>query len=402
MFKLIERNLSPDGDGGTGPAGGGNPGGSTPPPAAPAAPADSEKETLELTELAGKEASLDDAGKARLNELRGKYDVVLKHEDGTPLTAEEVKVYRETEAKVTTILAKPEAQRTADEIKFLKENTEDENQASVYDQVDELTGVKYDIDYGDIDPLTPQGIALREDHIADKAVEAFDNQLKAKYPRAYQLMLHLDAGGKEEDFFKPENSNFKAIVLKKDDVAGQEAALRLALTAKKMSPGMIDVLVTSLKDKGELYENAKTELEAMQKVQEVVEQQRAAVEQQRRQREEADMRGFADLLDNTIQKGFDGIVIPATDRAKFTKFIGDRIDYQNGTFYTVKTIDPKELAKELKVAYFEFKGGDLKGLVERTATTQNTLKIKAKVKQEFVPKSPAAGGGKPRIKIGDL
>lgn len=402
MFELMKRNLSPDGDGGTGAAGGGNTGGNAPPPAAPAAPSDSEKETQELTELVGKEASLDDAGKTRLAELRGKYEVVLKHEDGTPLTAEEAKVYRETETKVNAILSKPEAQRTADEIKFLKENTEDENTASVYDQVDELTGIKYEIDYGDVDPLTPQGIALREDHIADKAIEAFDNQLKAKYPRAYQLMLHLDAGGREDDFFKPENSNFKAIVLKKDDVAGQEAALRLALTAKKLSPAIIDAAVTNVKDSGSLFETSKAELEAMQKVQEAVEQQRAAVEQQRRQREEADMRGFADLLDNSIQKGFDGVVIPATDRAKFAKFIGDRIDYQNGTFYTVKTIDPKELAKELKVAYFEFKGGDLKGLVERTATTQNTLKIKSKIKQEFIPKSPTAGGTKPRVKIGDL
>lgn len=359
-----------------------------------------EKETQEYQTLTGKvETELTDVEKTRLGELKGKYDVVHKDDKGNVLTAEQIAVVKETEKKFNTILAKPEDQRTKEENDFIKANSEPEKVKSVYEQVDEVSGIKYNVEYGDTDPLSADGVILREEAIATHAAREYDKKVKTKFPDAYQYMLHLSQGGKREDFFKPENQDFKTLTIKKDDPANQERVLRIALTAKGNAPAIIDAAVNALKD-GQLYEVAKSELEALQTSQQQREQRREQIEEQRKLKEAQDVDTFYNQLDEALEKGFDGIKIPITERHKFGDFFSSRIEYQNNGFMVTKPLNLKELNKELKVAYFEFTGGDLKGLTERNTKTAIASKFRSTIKQEFVPKGTGAAT-KQRVSMGE-
>ena len=391
-MRYAQRQLDPntEGGGGTPPAGGAAGATETP------EQKEQKAEISEFQTLLGKEAPTD-AEKARLEVLKGKYDATPKGADGKPLTPEQVQQIKEIQTKVNTILAKEEKDRTPEENKFLEENTEEEkpDAKSIYEQVDELRGEKLEVEYGDIDPVSPQGILLREETIADRATAAAEAEIRAKFPRAYALMLHLSQGGKEEDFFKPQNQDFSKVTISESDKAGQENILRTALGLKGNSPAIIDAVITSIKDKGTLLETAKAELEALQQDQKKRETELANKTRETRAKEMQDMGKFASDLQGAVEKGFDGVVVPVKDRKEFIKFVGERIHYNDGEFRVVSKLDPKELAKALKVAYFEFKGGDIGGLAERTAKTLNARKLKQSINLEIVPKG--TGSAAPRF-----
>lgn len=402
MFRT-NKQYAPDPEGATG--GGGTPPSSGTPPAGPTGdkgtPGDNGKpdpstETAELQALIGK-GTLSDTEKARLTELQSKYDATPIGADGKPLTPEQIASIKEVETKVNAILAKEESARTPEEVKFLLENTEEEgNNKSIYEQVDELRGELIEVEYGDVDPLSPEGILLREETIADKAAEAAQEEIRARFPRAYALMLHLSQGGKEEDFFKPQNQDFSKVTITTEDKAGQENILRTALALKGNSPTIIDVIITSLKDKGALEATAKTELEALQQSQKQRETQLAAKAREIKAKEVQDLGKLATDLQTSVEKGFDGVVVPVKDRKDFIKFIGERINYNNGEFHVVSKLDPKELNKVLKVAYFEFKGGDINSLADRTAKTLIARKLKNGINYSIVPKGT---GGTPNRNV---
>lgn len=71
--------------------------------------------------------------------------------------------------------------------------------------VDELRGDTLDVDYGDVDPLSPEGIVLRDSVVADMAVENFEAYLQEKYPKAYGYLLHTINGKPEDEFFGKSN-----------------------------------------------------------------------------------------------------------------------------------------------------------------------------------------------------
>lgn len=387
---------APGGAGGN-PAPGPDPKTATPPPGGPdpkdtPAPPTPEAEQKELETLLTV-ATPDDKQKARLAELQSKYVTEYVGDDGKPLSAEQVKALKELQAKVDTILKKEEKDRTPEEVKFLADNTTDDNgDKNLYQLVDEATGLEIKVEYGDVDPLSVDGVILRETQLAKNAQAQYETAIKTKLPRAYQFMQHLVAGGKEEDFFKPENQDFKKLTVTKEDVAGQERILRTALALKGNSPDLIDVVVTNWKDTGKLFDQSKAELEALQKSQTAREQATEQTAIRARQLEEQILGSLADGLEAAVEKGFEGIVIPPAERSKFVKFFSDRIDYNNGRVVVSKVLDPKELNKELKLAYFEFKGGDLKSLAERTAKTLNTLKLKNGFKTVIKPKTVGANG----------
>jgi hypothetical protein len=392
-------------DAGAGTQGGG--GGATTPPAnqppanAPATPPTTPPTTPDASsEVKGDALTADE--KARFDVLKGKYNITYFGEDGkTPLTPDQLKAYKETEAKVNQILEKPEDQRTAEDLKFLADNTEPDGPVpSVYDKVNELRERTYDIDYGDIDPLSPEGIVLREEHIEKTAIDEFENALKTKLPRAYQFMLHVQHGGKEEDFFKPENQDFRSIKLDKGQKGQQERLVRTALALKGNSPTIIDTLITSLKDSDKLFEVAEQELQALQQQQVQREQERSQKAAALKAQEEKDLSDLGNAFDTALKKGIDGIVIPEKDRKGFNEFFSQQIDYHNGQIYRVQTLNTKDLNKVLKAMYFEFKGGDLGGLVDRKAASKQAIKIKGAIKPTVTPK--ATSNGKPFLPMSQV
>lgn len=342
-------------------------------------------ETEELTKLLEKD-TLTDAETARKTLLSTKYNVEEVDDEGKPLTEEAKKAIKETTVKLKAIQAKPEAQRTVEEIAFLKENTEAPSK-TIYQQVDELTGVPLEINYQGKDPLSPEGVIIREEFIKDQAVEQYDAQLKESFPRAYQFLTHMQAGGKEEDFFRTINNDFSQVNLTKTDVALQESVYRQALGIKGISPASIDILVTTAKDKGKLFDESKVELEALQAKQTAENVRLEAQVEQARAQQEKTLKGFATSLEGTIAKGINGVQIPLNERQAFARFMGNQVFYDNGRLLHITEVTPASFMEELAANYFRFKKGDLGKVVERKANSINAEKMRKTIKIKITPKA---------------
>lgn len=385
-------NTDDGGNGGNG--GGGNP------PATPTAEQVQAQEQAELSSFLEKgEAALTPEEKAKFEVLKGKYDIEEVDENGAPLSKEAKEAKAKLEKQLDEIRKKPEANRTLAEVKLLEDNTP--KSKNIYEEVDELTGTVVEVDYKDVNPLSPQGIQLREEAIRDQAIASYDQDLKERYPVAYQLFLHQQAGGKVEDFFKTQTEDFSTITLTKTDVATQENVLRKALSLKGNLPEQIDAIVTYAKDKGKLFEQSKLELEALQKRQADLEQERTVKAEKNKQLERQIVNTFFANLDKTLEKGLQGIVIPKAERKAFTDFVTGRISVENGKLIYATILDPNNLTEELAANYFKFKKADLSKLVTSKAKDLNVTNFQKKVQYKFTPKT-SSGANKNYVPLGEL
>lgn len=374
----------------------GGQGGTTDPnkpnPPAPNPPANTEEVVKKDTEtyevLSSKDPnSLTAEEKTKLEELKGKYDFQEVDDEGKPISEEDKKKAEETKKRIDEILKKPEGQRTVEEVKFLSDNTPRE--PNIYEEVDKLSGVSLDIDFGDAAPNSPEWIAKREDAIRDAAIKAYDAELKAKYPLGYQFLLHQVAGGDAESFLSRNPQSFKDITLTKEDKATQESVYRRALALKGVGTEQIDILVQTAKDKGKLFDYSQSELAILQRNQQAEEAKLEAIKVQNQKKEEELTKTFYSELDTFLNKGVGGLIIPKEERAAFSEFLTTNTFVQDGKLVYYKELDLKDLEQEVAANYFKYKKGDLSKLVERKAITTNTNRIRQAVKVKLVPKTSA-------------
>jgi hypothetical protein len=341
--------------------------------------------------------------KTQYDSLKAKYEVEYTDEEGKPLPAEKVAEIKQTQAKVVSILAKPENERTQEDKTFLAANYDADEQAptNVYQAVDEITGRPVEVDYEGVAPNSPEGVIKREEVIRKQAAAEYDDMLKESFPDAYRYMKHLQKGGKAEDYFTPQNRDYTSVVLTKTNVNGQESFYRSALEAKGNKPAQIEALIQLAKDKGTLFDDAKGELEALQERQQLKEEQEELQEQQRLQREQQATVGFVTALHKEIEKGVGGNPIPLKDRMAFRSFIQDYTMYKDGQFMVVRTLDTKNLSKEIQAEWFRFKGGDINSIAQTKAKTLNAVKIKGAVAKVKV-RTAGQGGPKQYVPLGAI
>ncbi len=338
------------------------------------------------------EATLTAEEKVAFAALKLKFDIKPVKADGTPLTDAEKLALEATDKKIKAIQAKPEAQRTLEEIGFLKENTTPE--VNVYEEVDQLSGIPVNVDYGNVSPNSAEGILKREQIIREQAADEYDQQLKDEVPLAYQFMLHLKAGGSPETFLERDTENYQEMVLAKGDAITQEKLYRKALTLKGNNADQVDALVQHAKDKGKLYDFSNAELIALQRKQLIDEQTKVNTVKQQQVKQKAVEDSFFGELDKSLKTGVQGVVIPIVDQKPFSKFVQEKIFVQNGELLQVSKLDPKNLGEFLAAEYFRFKKGNLKELAERKALSLNVSKIQGKIKYSVVPKVTGDGGKK--------
>jgi len=346
-----------------------------------------EQATLE-TLLAKDETILTADEKKNLETLKAKFNLEPLKEDGTPYTKEELEAQKQLQTKLDAILKKPEAERTVEEIALLKENTQEVK--DIYSQVDELSGEPIEVDYKGVDPKSAEGILMREDTIREQAVVNYDNQLKEEFPIAYELMLHIKAGGTVEDFFENGNEqDYNQITLTKTDIKGQEQVYRKALSLKGNTTEQIDALVQFAKDKSKLFEYSQAELEGLQQKQEAQRVQRQATTKAKEQRETALVNSFYKAIDTSLISGIQGVVIPKTEHKAFTNYLQDnKFFIKDGKLLSIVEITNDNLQQELAAAYFKFKKADLSAIAQRKAESIVAGNIKKQVmKYKITPKT---------------
>jgi hypothetical protein len=91
---------------------------------------------------------------------------------------------------------------TTDKGKDTLGDEELEEDEAFWAEVDKLKGGEpLEVDFGDVDPLSPEGIVIRDKAVQDDAIGKFEAYLKTTYPKSYALLAHEVAGGKVEEFF---------------------------------------------------------------------------------------------------------------------------------------------------------------------------------------------------------
>lgn len=269
---------------------------------------------------------------------------------------------------------KPADKKPEDETK-----SEDDEETTFWDDVDKLRGGDpIEVDYGDTDPLSPEGALIRENAVADAAIAGFENFIETTYPEAYAFLDHVMSGGKKEDFFKVAETlvTLPTEAELENDVEIQKQLVIRNMTAKGNSQKVIDATIKSLLADDILEEESKVALKDEQKREaDSIDKVRkdAAAATEIRTKAITQMSGYINEVVATGEIG--GLIIPEKDRKPFADALKQSIRLDNGKWVAVTELAEDNVQQYFKEKFFSFKKGDLKELVAKQARTENTKRL---------------------------
>jgi hypothetical protein len=295
-------------------------------------------------------------------------------------------------ARVDELKAKDPATLTTEEKAELEAAAADEDpgddEGDFWEDVDKLRGEKVEIDWSKhvdaegkpVDPLSPAGVLIREKHVAQLEVAKFEANLAQQDPRGYAYLLHRQAGGTDEEFFAKKTITLPEYEAFKESVDLQQKVYRDDLLRKGLDAEQVKLLVEqAVKDKKilELADKAYKQTETAQqqeidRIAKQLEEQNAAYENSVKQ--------LTTLLTEEISSNSSmKLLVPDAKKADFNNFVRKHIQSIDGGFYAVQQIDNKSLSRILDGLYLQFVNGDISGLIQRAAATQNTNRLKRAV-----------------------
>jgi hypothetical protein len=258
------------------------------------------------------------------------------------------------------------------------EDKEPETEGTFWDDVDALRGEALDVDFGDVDPASPEGALVYEKAVRADELQKFEDNLAAAHPRAYALIEHLLDGGKEEDFFKlaGEPTELPTEAELENSIELQKTIVTRNLKSMGNSDKQIERIIKGSIEDDDLEEMAKDALkQELKRGDDALKAAQAQTESERTHKAEKlnEMKGY---IDDVVATGkIDNIVIPEKDRKEFAKAFASSVRIENGKYVTVTEISNDNIAKLLKEKFFGFKNGDLANLIEKAAATANTKRL---------------------------
>ena len=129
---------------------------------------------------------------------------------------------------------KIKAQEKADKADA-KKAKELEEEGTFWDDVEKLTGRQVEVDYGETDPESPEGAALREDKVAQSAINEQLDYLSRMYPKEFRALEHAANGGSIDDLYTPGEPDYSKVVIPEDDVEYQKTFLHKYYVKKGLS-----------------------------------------------------------------------------------------------------------------------------------------------------------------------
>lgn len=274
-----------------------------------------------------------------------------------------------------------------------------------FGEVNKLHGFDLAVEYPeDVDPLSPEGVHIRDKALMEHAIKQFDSHLKETDPRAYAYLLHRQSGGDDSSFFSTQESRLPEYSTFKESVDLQ----RQVLTADLKSKGLDEDVAKAVIDKAiadkRLFELADKAYQAKETA------ERQALDkaaQEAEAKEAAETKAINDtvsaITDVVMNSKLDAIVIPDAKRAEFAEYVKQHLYYDGEQFFLTKPVNKDTLAEALQTEYFGFVKGNLSELVERKAKTAVVQKLRlgvAKTKQG--PKTSDGKGNTGFVALGDL
>jgi len=264
---------------------------------------------------------------------------------------------------------------------------EDENapKETIWDDVAKINGINLDVDFGDTDPESAEGIALRDQVLVDHTIDNYLEYLKNNFPESYRLLEHESNGGDIKELFNARATDYNKIQLKADDVDMQKQILTEFYKAKGFDDKRIVRMIEADEDSTEgLFAAAKEALVAQQAFQKQKEDQIMLTTQQQQQAKAArdeQVRSIVKDITNSGQIG--NFQLAPKDRQAFYDFALNNVfsDGKDG-YQVVLPINDKTLVPVLQQLLFTYKNGDLSEFVKRQAATESVRKLKRKVAQD--------------------
>lgn len=273
--------------------------------------------------------------------------------------------------------------------------------------VNKLHGRELKVEWPDgVDPLSPEGVYHRDKVLMDTAVNDFETYLKKTDPRSYAYMLHRQAGGDDDSFLSskiytlPEYSDFK------ESADAQALIMKQDLVGKGVDAETAQMVVDrSIKD-GNLFTKADAVYKGLQ-AQQVNELKEIEARNTAAEKEYTDnVNSLNQKLTTAVTDGKEmRFVVPDTEKQAFLQFVREKVEWDAGSkqFLLVQKVG-EDLGKQMEAMYLLYKKGDLSGMIERKAQTQNVNRLRKVVDKSKQVTTGAADAGKKTtfVALGDL
>lgn len=301
---------------------------------------------------------------------------------------EEEKPVKKKVEKKSKAEPKEEAEETEEGV---EEDSEEESEApdpkSFFEEVDKLTGQPVEVEFGDVDPLTPQGIAIRDKAVREAALDTFLQELEESYPTAYKALQYAYDGGNVADLFKEvATRDYSKVELKEDDDALATEILREYYKTKGIkNEKTINKMIETAQDSEEgIVTEAKGFLKELQEEQAEKTEKALAAQRQAAGEEKKRDQVLGAAINEVLETGtLSNFKINPKEVNEFRKFVVGSIRRAGEGNYTFTTqVDSRNLEKQLQYLYFQFKKGDISNLVQAKQITKETQKLRLKLQQE--------------------
>lgn len=298
----------------------------------------------------------------------------------------------------------PKKDKPSDKEKDKEEEEEEptDDAGEFFSKVATITGNDLDVDYGETDPLSPEGVALYSNAVRTQALESFLEEIETKYPKVFKALEHANAGGDPAELFKITASrDYSKVTIGETD----EALARQILTEYYKSKGISNEAKIAKWIEGDedseqgLVGAANEYLKELQASQKASEDEIVAKQKVSRQEESKKDGLLLSAIDDVVGSGKLGSFKFASkqEQIDFKKYVTSTAKIRktsDGKYEFATAIDPQNLEKILQYQFFEWKKGELDKFITVKASSQNAAKLRLKVAEETAANKGKSSGGK--------
>lgn len=251
--------------------------------------------------------------------------------------------------------------------------------------VDKLRGKELKVEYPEgVDPLSPEGVHIREKAVAAEAVTLFEQNLQKTDPRGYAYLLHRQRGGDDDSFFSQKSISLPAYETFTADADMQMRVYKTSLLSKGLSEEIAQMVVDKAVKDNKLFAEADAAYKKLQQDDEKVMQAVQKQTEQAQQEYDAVVKSSDKKLSEFVIENKNlNFIIPETDKVPFMNFIRERMEYdaQTKEILLVERFSGDSLNRKIESLFFLYKNGNLKDLIQRAAETQNVRRLGQKVQK---------------------
>lgn len=271
-----------------------------------------------------------------------------------------------------------------------------------WNQVETITGNKVEVDYGDTDPLSPEGVAIRERVIQETAQKNFDQYIRETYPRAYAYFLHVQEGLPDEEFFSEPAPGLVSRDQFEQDPDIQSNWLMKDFLRKGIPEDIAQATIDKYIKDNQLKDKAMKLYEEQDKLDRA--RLKAIDEKQKQDQKEfeASLHAVTTNIAASIKNEMK-LLVPEVKQKEFQEFVINSIRHDGEKFFVVHELGDK-LSTTLDSLYLQFMKGDLNTLVEKRAQTKAVQRLGQRVAADKKNSSsaPPDQGGKKFISLADI